>query len=161
MVDLAIQYKGEGCTNGDIICMLGVAESTFYRWTCHPRGKLQRALSEGLKKAEGQFKRTMITTIGNAALASHRNWTAAAWLLERKYPNEYAQATRETGETQEAAPQIVLGVAVAPIQQQLPLAEAGMLDGSGGQAAALPEVVVTAGNSSALPEVVVPEVAVS
>lgn len=70
MVDLAIQYKGEGCTNGDIICMLGVAESTFYRWTCHPRGKLQRALSEGLKKAEGQFKRTMITTIGNAALAS-------------------------------------------------------------------------------------------
>ena len=54
MVDLAIQYKGEGCTNGDIICMLGVAESTFYRWTCHPRGKLQRALSEGLRNPPRQ-----------------------------------------------------------------------------------------------------------
>lgn len=142
MVDLAIQYKGEGCTNGDIICMLGVAESTFYRWTCHPRGKLQRALSEGLKKAEGQFKRTMITTIGNAALASHRNWTAAAWLLERKYPNEYAQATRETGEPQEAAPRIVLGVAVAPVQQQLPLAEVGELPEGEDEAPALPEVAL-------------------
>ena len=27
MVDLAIQYKCEGCTNGDIICLLGVATS--------------------------------------------------------------------------------------------------------------------------------------
>lgn len=43
MVDLAIQHKDEGCTNGDIIFMLGVAESTFYRWICHPRDKLQRA----------------------------------------------------------------------------------------------------------------------
>lgn len=65
------------------------------------------------------IERTTITTIGNAALASHRNWTAAAWLLERKYPNEYAQATRDTDEPQEAAFRIVLtgrgaGAAAAP-----------------------------------------------
>lgn len=49
MVDLAIQYKGEGCTNDDIIRMLGLVESIFYHWTCHPKGRLQRALSERLK----------------------------------------------------------------------------------------------------------------
>ena len=97
MADLATQYKGKGYTNGDIICMLGVAESTFYRWTCHPRSNLQRTLLKGLI-VRSQFRRTMITAIGNAALASHRNWTAAAWLLERKHPNEFAQITRKTGE---------------------------------------------------------------
>ncbi|HIY84050.1 MAG TPA: hypothetical protein H9823_09435 [Candidatus Rubneribacter avistercoris] len=38
--------------------------------------------------------------------------TAAVWLLERKYPDEYAQTTYERGERAEAAPQIVLGVSV-------------------------------------------------
>lgn len=32
MVDLAIQYKGESCTNGGIICMLGVAVAPVQKW---------------------------------------------------------------------------------------------------------------------------------
>ena len=50
MVDEAIRLKADGLSNGDIICALGIHESTFYRWIGDPKNRLQRALSEGLKK---------------------------------------------------------------------------------------------------------------
>ena len=95
MVDEAIALKADGLSNGDIICALGIHESTFYRWIGDPKNKLQRALSEGLKKEESAFKRTLLTTIRSAALARHQYWTAAAWLLERKYPDEFGKAERK------------------------------------------------------------------
>lgn len=87
MVDEAIALKADGPSNGDIICALGIHESTFYRWIGDPKNRLQRALSEGLKKEESAFKWTLLATIRSAALARHQYWTAAAWLLERKYPD--------------------------------------------------------------------------
>lgn len=65
MVDEAIALKADGLSNGDIICALGIHESTFYRWIGNPKNRLQRALSEGLKKEESAFKRTQA--------ASHRS----------------------------------------------------------------------------------------
>lgn len=50
MVDQAIRLKADGLSNGDIICALGIHESTFYRWAGEPKNRLQRELSEGLKK---------------------------------------------------------------------------------------------------------------
>ena len=50
MVDEAIRLKADGLSNGDIICALGIHESTFYRWIGEPKTKLQRELSEGLKR---------------------------------------------------------------------------------------------------------------
>lgn len=52
MVDEAIRPKADGLSNGDIICALDIHESTFYRWIGDPKNKLQRALSEGLKRGE-------------------------------------------------------------------------------------------------------------
>ena len=95
MVDEAIRLKADGLSNGDIICALGIHESTFYRWIGDPKNRLQRALSEGLKKEESAFKRTLLTTIRSAALARNQYWTAAAWLLERKYPDEFGKAERK------------------------------------------------------------------
>ncbi len=120
MVEQAIKLKGDGLSNGDIICALGIHESTFYRWIGNPRNKLQRALCEGLKKEEAEFKQTLLTTIRAAALARNQYWTAAAWLLERKYPDEYGKAERQrdTG-ADEAAPRIVLGVVAKPVQPSL------------------------------------------
>lgn len=120
MVAQAIQLKADGLSNGDIVCALGIHESTFYRWIGEPRGRLQRELSEGLKKEESSFKRTLLTTIRSAALARNQYWTAAAWLLERKYPDEYGKAERQRGGDAAAeAPKIVLGVAVRPVQQRI------------------------------------------
>ena len=52
LVNRAIALKRDGLSNGDIICVLGIHESTFYRWIGDPKNKLQRELSEGLKKEE-------------------------------------------------------------------------------------------------------------
>ena len=37
MVDEAIRLKADGLSNGDIICALGIHESTFYRWIGEPK----------------------------------------------------------------------------------------------------------------------------
>lgn len=125
--------KGDGLSNKDICRAVGIHEATLYRWLSKPSGRLHRALGESLKKAEADYKRTLLTTIREAATKKNGQWTAAAWLLERKYPDEYAQATRDRGERAEAAPQIVLGVAVGAVR-----ADAGegdsVEDGEGGGA---------------------------
>lgn len=130
LVDRAIALKRDGLSNGDIICALGIHESTFYRWIGDPKNKLQRELSEGLKKEEAAFKQTLLTTIRSAALARNQYWTAAAWLLERKYPDEYGKADRRRDEEgAEAAPKIVLGVTVQPVQEQIDFGENDGTDG--------------------------------
>ena len=130
LVDRAIALKRDGLSNGDNICAQGIHESTFYRWIGDPKNKLQRELSEGLKKEEAAFKQTLLTTIRAAALARNQYWTAAAWLLERKYPDEYGKADRRRDEEgAEAAPKIVLGVTVQPVQEQLDFGQAGGTDG--------------------------------
>jgi transposase len=120
MVDQAIALKRDGLSDGDIICALGIHHSTFYRWIGDPKNKLQRALSDGLKKEEAEFKHTLLTTIRSAALARNQYWTAAAWLLERKYPDEYGKAERRSDDCGEGdAPKIVLGVVAKPVQAQI------------------------------------------
>ena len=123
MVRQMAELKADGLSNKDICRAVGIHESTLYRWLAG-KGKLHRALSESLKKAEAEYKRTLLATIREAAMKRNGQWTAAAWLLERKYPEEYAQGARERADAGEAAPQIVLGVAVAPIK-------GGEADGSG------------------------------
>ena len=129
MVQQAIRLKADGLSNGDIICALGVHESTFYRWIGEPKNKLQRELCEGLKKEEAEFKHTLLTTIRAAALSRNQYWTAAAWLLERKYPDEYGKADRQRNDSDgEAAPKIVLGVVAQPVQERI---DFGGVDSSG------------------------------
>lgn len=94
---------------------LGVSAVTGGR-ACYPPKHLK-----SLKKEESEFKRTLLTTIRSAALARNQYWTAAAWLLERKYPDEFGKAERKSDEGREdAAPRIVLGVVAQPVQERLP-----------------------------------------
>ena len=48
--------------------------------------------------------------MGTATREKNPQWTAAAWLLERKYPDEYAQTTRKVEDAGDDAPRISLGV---------------------------------------------------
>lgn len=77
---------------------------------------MQRELSEGLNKEEAAFKQTLLTTIRAAALARNQYWTAAAWLLERKYPDEYGKVERQRDDRgRDEVPKIVLGVVSQPV----------------------------------------------
>lgn len=88
----AVKLKKAGVNNKDIAAALCIHESTFYRWINEPRTENQRKLGEELKKTETDYKASLQTLIYNAAV--ERDWKAAAWLLERKYPQEFARTVR-------------------------------------------------------------------
>ena len=110
LVEKAVEMKSNGLNDCDIAAAIGVCKQTFSKWINHPETKVQRELSECIKKAESSYKEALLNTIRDAALAKNSNWTAAAWLLERKYPDEYSQNRRIANELAENAPKIVLGV---------------------------------------------------
>ena len=89
LIRRAVKLKKGGASNIDIAKALGISESTFYRWTSTPTSDNQRELSELLKKAEADYKNALMGIIAKAA--QERDWKAAAWLLERKYPDEYGR----------------------------------------------------------------------
>ena len=123
MVDRAVALKKDGLCDADIIAALGVHQSTFYRWLKEPDTKVKRALCEGLKKAESEYKRSLLVTIRNAAMSRAQYWTAAAWLLERKYPLEFGKPDRREEKADE------------PVQLTLGLELEVMTDDEGGDAA--------------------------
>ena len=108
-----MEMKSHGLTNADICRALGICEQTFYRWLREDDTKLKRSLSEGIKKAEAEYKQKLLVTIRDAALSRPQFWTAAAWLLERKYPQEYGKAERRVEEEQAGPVQLTLGIEVA------------------------------------------------
>ena len=111
LIEQMAKLKADGLSNKDVCRAVGISEQTFYRWTGDPKNKLQRELCERLKKEEAAFKRTLLTTIRSAALEKTQHWTAAAWLLERSYPDEFGRPDRRCEEKpKEDVPQITLGV---------------------------------------------------
>lgn len=79
-----------GCSHKDAAILSGVSESTYYRWldpkdTTLPDIKKQE-FRERIKKAELQCKAKLIRIIHKSAKTT---WQSAAWLLERRYPEEY------------------------------------------------------------------------
>ena len=109
------ELKGEGLSNKDICCAVGIHEATLYRWLNKPTNRLHRALGDEFKKAEAAYKEQLLNTVRNAALSKHQYWTAAAWLLERKYPEEYGRPETRREAAAEDAPRIVLGVEVKAV----------------------------------------------
>ncbi len=113
LIKIICELKGKGMSNKDICMAVGIHEATLYRWLNKPSARLHRVLSEEFKKAEARYKQELLDTIRGAALAKRQYWTAAAWLLERKYPDEFGRPeTRKTAVESEDAPKIVLGVEV-------------------------------------------------
>ena len=79
---------------------------------------MKRALYDELKKAESQYKRCLLTTIKSAAESRAQYWTAAAWLLERKYPMEYGKMERKADDADNSPVQLVLDFTIAPMADE-------------------------------------------
>ena len=62
----------------------GINVATFYRWL-----DADRAFRDAVKEAEGAAALAALAAIERAAQAG--TWQAAAWLLERRYPEEYGR----------------------------------------------------------------------
>ena len=71
----------------------GVSASTFHAWQAgqFPRGSgpaLKVEFSESLKKAKAQGAYRLLALINRAA---DQQWTAAAWILERRYSGDFGR----------------------------------------------------------------------
>lgn len=99
----AVRMKKAGVCDKDIAAYIGVRADTFSKWINHPKTENQRQLAQALKKCEADRKASLLTIIYNSAV--ERTWQAAAWLLERQYPQEFARQERAQVEAKvEAAP---------------------------------------------------------
>lgn len=109
-IPVCVKMKKRGLNDKDIAAYLGVRRETFSQWVNHPRTENQTNLSNALKKAEADAKAAMLTAIQKAAMEP-KTWQAAAWWLERKYPEEFArpevQLQREA--VRESAEQLISG----------------------------------------------------
>ncbi len=66
----------------------GISYDTFNEWR---KGKTE--FSEAIKAAEGRASVKWLAKIEQAA--SDGTWQAAAWKLERRYPNEYGKTVQD------------------------------------------------------------------
>lgn len=85
ITDEICKHITTGASNLDAATMCGISESTFYEWT------KKSEFLESIKKAQLKKKIAMVNRILRAASDT---WTAAAWYLERVYPNEYGRYDR-------------------------------------------------------------------
>jgi transposase len=92
----AVRLTKTGLLDSDIAAYLGVHPSTFSRWINHPATENQRQLCKALKKAEVERKGALL---GRILRASDETWQAAAWVLERRYPAEFAKPVRPVEDT--------------------------------------------------------------
>ena len=83
-----------GMTYADAAKAAGIGRSTFYNWKLKgERGRrgLYKDLLDKLKAAEMEGMKANLQTIHNA---SKDSWQAAAWLLERRFPQQWAKTVR-------------------------------------------------------------------
>jgi hypothetical protein len=67
------------------VCLLaGIGRTQFYAWL-----KANRTFRTAVKRAEGTVERRWMGLIEKAA-RDPKHWTAAAWLMERRWPEKYA-----------------------------------------------------------------------
>lgn len=76
-----------GLSMKDACSIIDISDETYYNWC-----KNRLEFLEGVKKAQAQFKQQCLALIKRASVTQ---WTAAAWLLERKHPDEFGLKTHQ------------------------------------------------------------------
>lgn len=87
----------EGSTQDDAARLAGIARTTFYEWM-----NAKPEFADAVQKAHADFKRAQVKAIRAAGIRAKKDahgevigtegsWQANAWLLERKYPEDFGQ----------------------------------------------------------------------
>ena len=90
-IQTALRLYRAGLPDCQIAAALGVRAETFSIWRNHPKTENQIQLSKAMKKADAEREAALVTRIMRA---SDDTWQAAAWLLERRYPDRYAKPVK-------------------------------------------------------------------
>ena len=90
-IELASKLIEAGNTIQTIFGALGISKQTWYNWLNKgekAKSGIYRELWEEVQKAESRAEIRYVSIIAKAA---PENWQAAAWWLERKYPERWAR----------------------------------------------------------------------
>ena len=97
IIDSICDRVANGATNSDACRLAGIPLSTFYKWHSlgeapenqdDPAFALHRLLVIEMQDAVADFKQTHVDIIVDHAA---ENWRASAFLLERRFPEEFAR----------------------------------------------------------------------
>lgn len=101
LIEEAAALIREGNYQVHVAQALGISEATWYRWLQEgekAQSGLKREFYEAIKKAEGEAIAERVAIIRRAALDG--NWQAAAWWLERKFPELYGKREAIAGSSE-------------------------------------------------------------
>jgi hypothetical protein len=78
------------------VALAGVSKDSFYRWLRQAESddanEMTVKLSDAVKKALAEAEKRDLDVIDKAA--QEGEWTAAAWRLERKFPNKWGRQSK-------------------------------------------------------------------
>lgn len=86
--ETALELMSMGITERQVATVIGVHPKTLSKWINRPASAAQEDFSRQASRARIEGKAALIKKIEEAA---DNDWKAAAWLLERKYPSEFAR----------------------------------------------------------------------
>jgi transposase len=89
------QLVRAGTTIDVAAAAVGVNRATIYRWLAAGekarKGTYTRQLREAVERARAESESVLVARIGQAAAKG--SWQAAAWLLERRFPERWMKPT--------------------------------------------------------------------
>ncbi len=95
LIEQAAKLIAGGNYASTVFQMLGVGESTWYRWLEKGRDSKGRSIYrefwESIQKAEAAAEARAVSGV---MAAGRRNWTAYAWYLERKFPDRWGHKAK-------------------------------------------------------------------
>ena len=109
------QYLRAGNYIETTAALVGIHRDSVYEWLKRGNAEIERVsksnranirkreaifveFTDTVKKAQAQSEAMLVGLIGQAA---QKNWTAAAWRLERKYPDKWGRTERNVGTAQD------------------------------------------------------------
>lgn len=88
----AAKLASIGLKDKDVCKAVGISQAAFYAWMHDADTDLKRKLVDEMDKARAMRKAALLQTVVKAS--QEGAWQAAAWYLERAYPQEYGRCQR-------------------------------------------------------------------
>lgn len=82
-VEALLQSLRAGASRQRAAALAGIHRDTLYEWM-----KQDPAFSDAIEKAEAFAESRFLARVATAA-ENEKSWQAAAWILERRFPNEW------------------------------------------------------------------------
>ena len=115
MTEEVAKYLRAGNYIETTAALVGINRDSIYEWlkrgaaeqerlVKNPRARLRKReeifveFSDTVKKAQAQSEAMLVGLVGKAA---EKNWTAAAWRLERKFPDKWGRTERNVAAAQD------------------------------------------------------------